>query len=194
MIYFIECVGTPFVKVGFATSNADFRLKDLQVGNPLELRLVAVIAGSRSDEKAIHRTLRHFRQRGEWFSRPEAMQLLRAVRRVGLVAIPNFARWRENEAHAERRRTELKDRGFARGVQQLAHHVLKTIPADKIKGTTGLSRRAWAKNASGESILTAQNLVNSIRYSPRHFSRLVRFKTGLRLTPIADADRIRGGS
>lgn len=44
-------------------------MSQLQVGCPLELRLVGILPGGRSEEKALHRKLLAYRVRGEWYRR-----------------------------------------------------------------------------------------------------------------------------
>jgi hypothetical protein len=92
MIYFVEAAGTEWVKVGFASRNVEGRLNDMRPGCPFELRLIAVFDGVRATERSIHEALSESRGRGEWFKRPAAMQLLRAMRKVGNCAIDHFAR------------------------------------------------------------------------------------------------------
>lgn len=63
-VYFIGCGA--FVKIGFA-ANADWRLKDLQVGSPHTLVLLATIPGGAAEEARLHRQFAAYRHRNEWF-------------------------------------------------------------------------------------------------------------------------------
>jgi hypothetical protein len=79
MLYCIEAVGSDYVKLGYTIDAARMgeRLSSLQTGCPLELRLLALKAGSRKSEQKLHRACARFRVRGEWFTR-EAVALFEA--------------------------------------------------------------------------------------------------------------------
>jgi len=50
---------------------------ELQIGHPSELRIVHAFPGGKAEERALHRRLKDYRIRGEWF---EALpQVLRTV-------------------------------------------------------------------------------------------------------------------
>ena len=68
-IYLIEC--HEFVKVGIA-DNPDFRLIQLQVGCPYELRLLASFTTQHTarDEARLHGLWKRYEVRGEWFNVP----------------------------------------------------------------------------------------------------------------------------
>lgn len=74
-IYVIRCEG--FVKIGIA-GDPQARLRDMQVGNPFPLILVAKFwtDNARRDERALHWALRPHRQRGEWFKVTDALEQL----------------------------------------------------------------------------------------------------------------------
>jgi hypothetical protein len=65
-VYFIQAKTGGPIKIGY-THNVIARLDGLQVGNPEELRIVATVPGGAKEEAAIHRRLRRYRIRGEWF-------------------------------------------------------------------------------------------------------------------------------
>jgi hypothetical protein len=65
-IYFVQLVGTPFVKIGFS-QNVVARLYALQTSTPLDLKLLRVFPGYRRDEKVLHWRHRKKHVRGEWF-------------------------------------------------------------------------------------------------------------------------------
>jgi hypothetical protein len=60
------------VKIGWAR-NPHKRVSELQTGHPEELVVLALIPGSRSNERNIHRELASSRIRGEWFDRDAAL-------------------------------------------------------------------------------------------------------------------------
>lgn len=66
-IYIIHSHGD-FYKIGIA-DNVDFRLQQLQCGNPVKLSVIATFESENSSimEKKIHNILKNRRQSGEWF-------------------------------------------------------------------------------------------------------------------------------
>lgn len=67
MIYFIEGEGTGLVKVGFTTIDPGVRLIQLQIGSPVPLVGLALMAGDKRRERGIHRRYRADHSHGEWF-------------------------------------------------------------------------------------------------------------------------------
>ena len=55
-----------YVKIG-KTTNVLQRIRNLQCGNPHELRLFCAVAGGAEVEAYLHKRLRRFHHRGEWF-------------------------------------------------------------------------------------------------------------------------------
>lgn len=79
MIYFVLDPVSDAIKIGW-TANRDtmeLRLCGLQTGNPNELRLLALEAGDRIAEQAIHQYFADRRIRGEWFDE----SILKDIRR-----------------------------------------------------------------------------------------------------------------
>jgi hypothetical protein len=75
-VYFI---GGDFdrVKIGFtAETNPNGRLRDLQTGSPVQLRVLAACPGAQEDERALHDALAKERQHGEWFKISERVGVL----------------------------------------------------------------------------------------------------------------------
>ena len=66
MIYFIVTEDFQFLKVGFSL-DPPTRLKTLQTGNPLELKLLHTIPGTRRLEESLHREFSPFWVKGEWY-------------------------------------------------------------------------------------------------------------------------------
>lgn len=68
VVYFVVAESVDRVKIGFAqASNFRDRMSALQTGSPVQLRVARVIAGSRNEEKALHRRWKHAAVGGEWF-------------------------------------------------------------------------------------------------------------------------------
>lgn len=65
-IYFIRANGTGPVKIGFST-DYQARIASMMTSHARQLRLVAVIRGSHTDEQALHKRFAKYRVRGEWF-------------------------------------------------------------------------------------------------------------------------------
>ena len=66
LIYFILAEQPGRVKIGYA-ADPHQRKKDLQVGSPVPLALIAVIPGDRTTEPALHKRFARVRSHGEWF-------------------------------------------------------------------------------------------------------------------------------
>jgi len=64
VVYFVK--SGDFVKIGRTTNFPD-RLAKLQVGTPHALEVLHVIKGGSKREAEIHRALRDYHYRGEWF-------------------------------------------------------------------------------------------------------------------------------
>lgn len=77
VVYFIRTDG--FIKVG-RTTNFDNRLAKLQTGSPHELEVLLVVPGGSGLEADIHRDLKEYRHRGEWFREtPEVWEYIRGL-------------------------------------------------------------------------------------------------------------------
>lgn len=67
-IYFIAAGDKPeWVKIGFTAGDPNARLRALQTGCPLKLRLLRAISAPAAAEAEIHDVLRDERGIGEWF-------------------------------------------------------------------------------------------------------------------------------
>lgn len=99
-VYLIKCEG--FVKIGNA-HDPEKRMKDMQVGNPFELELIAKLPfeGKRAAhtyEMELHHRLRKHRVRGEWFAHKAVSLALRAPHKAGdkkTKRTPKDERWHE---------------------------------------------------------------------------------------------------
>jgi hypothetical protein len=64
MIYFIQ--SKQYVKIGFS-DNPESRLKELQTGSPVKLKLLGTMPGCFQTESELHKIFSHKRTNGEWF-------------------------------------------------------------------------------------------------------------------------------
>lgn len=64
MIYFIQCKN--FVKIGYSR-DPNKRLKKLQTGNPVKMKIIATLPGAYKTEDGLHEAYRKLKVRGEWF-------------------------------------------------------------------------------------------------------------------------------
>lgn len=90
-VYFI---GGDFdrVKIGYTSSgDATGRLRDLQTGSPVVLRVHAECPGDISDERALHAALNAEREHGEWFRISERLSALIAY----VSSAKRLAGWRD---------------------------------------------------------------------------------------------------
>jgi len=69
-IYFIQCGNT--IKIGI-TSDVEKRLNDLQVANPVKLKVLLTLRGTNQDERILHRRFRKYLIRGEWYKKCKAL-------------------------------------------------------------------------------------------------------------------------
>lgn len=73
----IYCIAAPFaraIKIGWSIAPLD-RLVSLQAGSPIRLKLLAYAKGTFDSEQSIHRRMRRYRIRGEWFAVTEETKL-----------------------------------------------------------------------------------------------------------------------
>lgn len=68
-VYFVQAGENGPIKIGIAT-NFEIRLRDLNVSNPCEVKVLALIRGNKKQERALHKRFAHLHIKGEWF-RPE---------------------------------------------------------------------------------------------------------------------------
>jgi hypothetical protein len=67
-LYFIQMAEAPYhFKIGRA-KDPNKRLKQLQTGSSIKLKLVHIFKGLGNKEKMLHEELRRWRLEGEWFS------------------------------------------------------------------------------------------------------------------------------
>jgi hypothetical protein len=66
-VYFVRAGRTNHVKIGWAKSDVEKRVRGLQCGCPHQLHLIAYVPGTLLDECEWHRRFADCRVRGEWF-------------------------------------------------------------------------------------------------------------------------------
>lgn len=66
-VYFVQAIDGGPIKIG-VTADLATRLRDLQIGSPQLLRLIASVPGDQRLETALHRHLSTHRLHGEWFA------------------------------------------------------------------------------------------------------------------------------
>jgi hypothetical protein len=66
-VYFITTAEAERVKIGYTKNNPQARLRDLQVGSPVKLCIIATQRGSCSLERELHGEFDQYRLHGEWF-------------------------------------------------------------------------------------------------------------------------------
>jgi hypothetical protein len=88
-VYFIGCRMEleRYVKIGItAPERIELRLSQLQVGNPVRLRLMSVIpGGGRPLERFLHAEFDHLRAEGEWFRANEELMAWVRISRARLL-------------------------------------------------------------------------------------------------------------
>lgn len=93
-VYAVQAVeGRKLVKFGFTRGDPEKRLRHLQTGSPVELRLLCAVPGWPADETRLQRGFAEIRVRGEWFEpSPELLALVaRMVDGTAALALPGAA-------------------------------------------------------------------------------------------------------
>lgn len=82
-VYFIQAVNGGPIKIGFTAEDVRARCKQLQTGNPYELKVLAWCHAPQSKEKELHKQFASARLEGEWFAPvPELLALILSLRGV----------------------------------------------------------------------------------------------------------------
>jgi hypothetical protein len=66
-VYFIAAETVGAVKIGFSRNHPRARLKHLQIGCPVPLKLLSFTEGTNDDELRLHASYSDLRIHGEWF-------------------------------------------------------------------------------------------------------------------------------
>jgi hypothetical protein len=87
MIYFARPIDSNLVKIGYTKSDAASRVDTLQVGNPIELEIMATADGDIRAERALHGRFRASRVRSEWFRMTPGLAGVIALANPGFAAL-----------------------------------------------------------------------------------------------------------
>lgn len=72
-IYYIACMETNRVKIGYTKSRPENRLDSFRTGCPTPIQLMCAHPGTKKDEAHFHELFAHLRLRGEWFEMGEEL-------------------------------------------------------------------------------------------------------------------------
>lgn len=80
-IYFIQAQDKQgLIKIGWSV-DCESRLRILRIGSPVELRIAAIVPGTRKRERQLHEQFNHLRVHGEWFRpSPELLDVIEFCR------------------------------------------------------------------------------------------------------------------
>ena len=158
MIYAIRFGHHHYYKFG-VSENPEARLADLQVGAPLELKLVVTADWPSSLEACIHQYLRETRLLGEWFyESPRLLAILQCMddqengqrRFLDILYQPHIEQVRQQERelarHEKRRTRRLERMAWWRGV---ADHQSLRARFDFVLDQTGKWVRASSHSGVG---------------------------------------------
>jgi hypothetical protein len=151
-VYFIEAGKGGPIKIGVA-ANVDVRLRELQVGNASQLRIIVAVPGSHQDENRLHRRFKAERTSGEWFKakglvRDFAASLVAMTpeERVAAVAIESPKKPRRN--YEKRKPGSLLSQYSPKQLYEMFYvgdgaDVYRSAEADKALTEELRRRRAW---------------------------------------------------
>lgn len=127
-VYFVTCREANAVKIG-SSLEPHGRLREIQLGCPIKLKLEAMLPGSHAEEHALHARFADDRIHGEWFRLTEMIEAIIAANppseapaRVPLPGRSTAAERRAARARAERAAAQLaaeREREHAREMRRL---------------------------------------------------------------------------
>ncbi len=95
VVYFVEAIGVGRVKIGWTSLPVQHRISALQTGCPVDLKLLGVVKGTKSDEKDYHTRFNRFRRQGsEWFDLSEEITVFTSKLHLPLDAMRTQAQTR----------------------------------------------------------------------------------------------------
>lgn len=96
-VYFVQPIDGGPVKIGYTTKPPEERLKELQIGSPVTLRVITWLPGQSMElERELHRALGFWRLHGEWFESSRELHELRTFCESSLRLPRGLARSDEN--------------------------------------------------------------------------------------------------
>jgi hypothetical protein len=122
-VYVIGSPGSHIVKIGHSNAPKK-RLWLLQVGSPVELRLLAVFVGGQALEAALHRYFGAFHVRGEWFALGD--DPVKAVREAVALGVAGL----RSEAGPPTLPGTTRSNGFSTGLDMPSLHAMEGIDWD----------------------------------------------------------------
>lgn len=99
-IYFVRCIATGKIKIGFTGGVVEKRFNDIQCMSPVELELLGTIGGTVANERELHLKFGDFRSHGEWFH--ENVFLLKFIDENAAKPEKRPKRGKRNSGHAKR--------------------------------------------------------------------------------------------
>jgi hypothetical protein len=155
MIYFMWDSGSNAIKIGFAT-DADERLRNLQVANPNPLFLLGTTDGDIERERSLHRRFAGLRIAGEWFrADPSLMWFIRKASPISTFVGPlgqggatsDVVAWLEDrfEERREWPGIELRRRARAAGISKNKLHSreVQSLPIRKVPVALEDGKKIW---------------------------------------------------
>lgn len=120
MIYFIQDTENRRIKIGIS-SDPIARLKQLQVAQSAELKLVALMDGARAEEDALHQLFT--KKRGEWFE--PTRELLTFIRERA-VSVTSLATASKSRGKYSEWKPELQGDDYLPSLARLIHYIVST--------------------------------------------------------------------
>jgi hypothetical protein len=82
-VYFLQAGDGGNIKIGFASDVQRRIQREIQPHSPIPLKLLALVPGTETDERCLHRMFHHLRLHGEWFRAGSDLLLLTKHLRSG---------------------------------------------------------------------------------------------------------------
>jgi hypothetical protein len=158
MIYFIE--SGDYVKVGY-TSDIKNRYKKYVTENPNQIKLLATFKGGYDTEKKIHRQLKEYHHRGEWFKfNDEVRELLIQIKKENANNIePVHIKKKKNKSRHLETLSHLKEYATASGLLGIQPHIKVVITKE-----LGISQTTFTRHITKLLKLKKMSRLDSLYY------------------------------